>query len=146
MDSNWSLSLPPTLHLFWDWDLNSGICTCKAGTLLLELHLQLILLWLFWRWGLMNYLPGLASNHNPPNLSLSKYLGLQVWATGTWLIIPLKSQFIGSCQSLLTMCFLVCLSIYLLITGLGKEPRASYMLGKRSTMSYIPSNPLSIIL
>jgi hypothetical protein len=28
-------------------------------------------LWLFWRWGLMNYLPGLASNCDPPDLSLS---------------------------------------------------------------------------
>jgi hypothetical protein len=28
-------------------------------------------LWLIWRWGLMHYLPGLASNHDPPNLSPS---------------------------------------------------------------------------
>jgi hypothetical protein len=28
------------------------------------------LLWLFWRWGLTNYLPGLAWNHNSPNVSL----------------------------------------------------------------------------
>jgi hypothetical protein len=28
------------------------------------------LLWLLWRWGLVNYLPGLASNSDPPNLSL----------------------------------------------------------------------------
>jgi hypothetical protein len=27
------------------------------------------LLWLFWRWGLENYLPGLALNQNPPDLS-----------------------------------------------------------------------------
>jgi hypothetical protein len=27
---------------------------------LLESHLQSMLLWLFWRWGLMNYLCGLA--------------------------------------------------------------------------------------
>jgi hypothetical protein len=32
----------------------------KAGTLQLEPHLQSFLLWLFWRWGLSNYLPGLA--------------------------------------------------------------------------------------
>jgi hypothetical protein len=25
------------------------------------------LLWLFWRWGLVNYLPGLNSNLDPPN-------------------------------------------------------------------------------
>jgi hypothetical protein len=42
----------------WDWGLNSGLCVCKAGTLLLEPHLQSILFWLFWRWGLTNYFPG----------------------------------------------------------------------------------------
>jgi hypothetical protein len=36
----------------------------------LESHLQSILLWLFWRWCLPNYLPRLASNHDHPNLSL----------------------------------------------------------------------------
>jgi hypothetical protein len=30
--------------------LNSGLCTWNAGDLLLEPHLQFILLWLFWRW------------------------------------------------------------------------------------------------
>jgi hypothetical protein len=29
-------------------------------------------LWLFWRWGLENYLPGLASNLDPPDLSLPR--------------------------------------------------------------------------
>jgi hypothetical protein len=29
------------------------------------------LLWLFWRWDLANYLPGLALNRDPPNLSFS---------------------------------------------------------------------------
>jgi hypothetical protein len=43
---------------------------CKAGTLQLEPHLQPILLWLFWRWDFVNYLPGLASNHDPLDLSL----------------------------------------------------------------------------
>jgi hypothetical protein len=28
------------------------------------------LLWLFWRWGLEDYLPGLALSYDPPNLSL----------------------------------------------------------------------------
>jgi hypothetical protein len=28
------------------------------------------LLWLFWRWGFVNYLPRLASSRNPSNLSL----------------------------------------------------------------------------
>jgi hypothetical protein len=30
-------------------------------------------------------LPGLAINSNPPNLSLPKWLGLQVWAISAWL-------------------------------------------------------------
>jgi hypothetical protein len=38
-----------------------GVCTCKAGTLTLKPYLQSILLWLFWRLGLMNYLPRLSS-------------------------------------------------------------------------------------
>jgi hypothetical protein len=39
---------------------------------MLEPYFQSILLWLFWRWGegLMNYLPGLTSNHDPRDLSL----------------------------------------------------------------------------
>jgi hypothetical protein len=36
---------------WWDWGLNSELCICKAATLLLEPHLQHMLLWLFWRWG-----------------------------------------------------------------------------------------------
>jgi hypothetical protein len=47
----------------WDQGLNSGLCTCKAGTVLLEPHLQPISFWLFWRWGLANYLP--AVGHEP---------------------------------------------------------------------------------
>jgi hypothetical protein len=39
------------LFLWWDLGFNSGLYGCKAGTLLLEPHLQPILLWLFWRWG-----------------------------------------------------------------------------------------------
>jgi Trk-type K+ transport system membrane component len=35
-----------------------------------EPHLQFILLWLFWRWGLMNYLLGLTLNFDLPGLSL----------------------------------------------------------------------------
>jgi hypothetical protein len=38
------------IYLFiylWDWDLNSGLCYCKGGALLLEPHLWSILLWLF---------------------------------------------------------------------------------------------------
>jgi hypothetical protein len=57
---------------WWDWGLNSGLCTCKAGAVPLEPHLHSILLWLFWRWGLENYLSPWASNHNLPDLSLPK--------------------------------------------------------------------------
>jgi hypothetical protein len=55
-----------------DWGLNSGLCTCKPGALPIDPHLQSILLWLFWRWGLENYFTGLASNCNPPDLSLPR--------------------------------------------------------------------------
>jgi hypothetical protein len=41
--------------------MNSGHHACKADTLPLESHLQFILLWLFWRWYLSNYLPKLVS-------------------------------------------------------------------------------------
>jgi hypothetical protein len=47
-------TLEPFLFFFffwWDWDLNSRLHFCKAGTLLLGPHLQSILLWLLWRWG-----------------------------------------------------------------------------------------------
>jgi hypothetical protein len=43
--------------------------TFKADSLSLKPHLQSLSLWLFWRWGLLNYLHRQASNHNPPNLS-----------------------------------------------------------------------------
>jgi hypothetical protein len=38
-------------------DFNSGLCTCNVGALLLKLHLQSILLWLFWRCGLETICP-----------------------------------------------------------------------------------------
>jgi hypothetical protein len=41
-----------------------GFHACKAGALPLELHQ------LFWRWGLMNCLPGLPLNHESPDLNL----------------------------------------------------------------------------
>jgi hypothetical protein len=43
------------------------------GPLLLDPHLQSIVLWLFWRWGLSNYLPRLASIQHPADLSLTHY-------------------------------------------------------------------------
>jgi hypothetical protein len=50
--------------------LNSGLHTYKAGTLPLEPYPSLFHSGYFGDGGLMNYLPGLASNHDPPNLSL----------------------------------------------------------------------------
>jgi hypothetical protein len=42
-------------------EFNSGLHPCKAGTPKLpEPYLQSILLWLFWKWGLANCLPGLT--------------------------------------------------------------------------------------
>jgi hypothetical protein len=49
------------------WELRA--LHCKAGSLSLEPHLQFILLWLFWRWGLVKYFSWLASNCHPPNQS-----------------------------------------------------------------------------
>jgi hypothetical protein len=50
-----------TLSFFFkrDWGLNSGLHSCKAGKYATprETLFQSILLWLFWRWGLKNYLP-----------------------------------------------------------------------------------------
>jgi hypothetical protein len=50
MDFVYSLSVF-FLLLLLDWDLNSGLHSCKVSALLLKLRLQSILLWLFWRWG-----------------------------------------------------------------------------------------------
>jgi hypothetical protein len=56
----------------WDWSLNSGLSACKAGTLLLEPHLQSIFAVIILEMGLENYLLGLASNCSPPNYSFPK--------------------------------------------------------------------------
>jgi hypothetical protein len=58
------------LEGLWYWGLNSGLGACKAGALPLEPQLQSILLWVFWRWGLMSCLPELASSLSPPDVSL----------------------------------------------------------------------------
>jgi hypothetical protein len=69
------------------WNSTTFVCVCvydrgfelrarhlQIGTLPLEPHLQSILLWLFWRLCLANYLPGITTNLDPPNLSLSNSL------------------------------------------------------------------------
>jgi hypothetical protein len=45
--------------------------TYKASALPLELHLQSILRWLFFRWGLSNHWPRLTLNHDCSYHSLS---------------------------------------------------------------------------
>jgi hypothetical protein len=63
-----------------DWHLISGLCACKAGALSLELYLLSILLWLFCKWGLVNYLLGLASNLDPPDLGFpSRITDMSHW-------------------------------------------------------------------
>jgi hypothetical protein len=52
----------------WDWGLNSELCDCKAGALPLELHVQSVLLWLFWKWRSPELFDLLALNHDPPDL------------------------------------------------------------------------------
>jgi hypothetical protein len=56
-------------YFYGSWGLNSGHSS-KVDALSPEPHIQSILMWLFSRWGLMNYLSRLASNHNSPDLSL----------------------------------------------------------------------------
>jgi hypothetical protein len=65
-----TVSQPADFFSFWwVWSLHSGLHDCKASILLFEPHLLSISLWLFWRWGLINYLSGLTLNHSP-DLSL----------------------------------------------------------------------------
>jgi hypothetical protein len=49
-----------------------GASHLKSGAVLLEPHLQSILLCIFWRWGLEtpSYLPRVSSNCNSPDISL----------------------------------------------------------------------------
>jgi hypothetical protein len=76
----WLLSL--SLSFWWDWVLNLGLYACKTGALLLEPNCQSILFWLFWKWSPVNYLPGLALNLNPPNLSLPSSHRHEPWVPG----------------------------------------------------------------
>jgi hypothetical protein len=55
----------------WDWDLNSGLHTCK-DPLPPEPHLQSILLWLFGDEDVMNNLPGLILNGDSPYLRIPR--------------------------------------------------------------------------
>jgi hypothetical protein len=91
---NYSHELPgPGMNLlfffWWTWGLNSQLCTCKAGALPLEAHLQSILLWLFWRWGKGGCMPPAWDDLEPRSSwsQLPKQLGLQLWSTSTQLWI-----------------------------------------------------------
>jgi hypothetical protein len=56
----WHRILCIYFFFLWAWGLNLEHWTqgfCKASALPLEKHLQPILLWLFWRWSHVNYLP-----------------------------------------------------------------------------------------
>jgi hypothetical protein len=64
-----------------DWGLNLGLqackaCASKAGTLPLDSHLQSVLLCLFWRWGFLNYFPGLAQTPQSSQSQPLNYIGL----------------------------------------------------------------------
>jgi hypothetical protein len=61
---------PRLLGVLWVRDLMSGLRACKAGTVPFENISSPSCSGLFWRWGLVNYLSGLALNLNPPDISL----------------------------------------------------------------------------
>jgi hypothetical protein len=82
--------------LLWDWNLNFTIwcvlfCGTRVWTQDFTLAKQSTLLWLFWKWVLKNYLPGLAL-YFILLISASQKLGLQVWPSGGYLILFLISQ------------------------------------------------------
>jgi hypothetical protein len=51
--------------------------------------LQCIWLWLFWKWGLTNILPGLASNHVLPisTSQIARITGMSHWCPDNWWIL-----------------------------------------------------------
>jgi hypothetical protein len=63
----------PTTYCGWKvlvgglW-FDQGLHACKAGTLPLDKYHQSRLLWLFWRWSLLDSLGMLVWKHNPPDL------------------------------------------------------------------------------
>jgi hypothetical protein len=46
----------------WNWELNQVFTFAKQVVYCLEHISSPLFLWLFWKWGLENYLPRLASN------------------------------------------------------------------------------------
>jgi hypothetical protein len=79
-----------------------GFCACKTGFLPLESHVHLTLI-IFGDGGLTNYLPGLASNHNPPDLSCPRSQDADMsHLTSTWPCLTVRSmiELINSCNCL----------------------------------------------
>jgi hypothetical protein len=66
------------LHFFFSFELGFELRTShlQTGIPPLEPYLQLIFLWLFWRWGPVNYLSRLTSSYDPPHVSLT---GMNHW-------------------------------------------------------------------
>jgi hypothetical protein len=61
--------------------LNSGLCTCKAGALSLQPHLQSIFHWLLWRLGSGKLLSRLTPQTSIFPISASQVGRIQAWAT-----------------------------------------------------------------
>jgi hypothetical protein len=71
---------------WWDWGLNSQLDDCKAGSLFLEPHLQPRSDY-FGSEAHMNYLPRLASYHNPLHLQLTRIIGVSLeYLSAYWII------------------------------------------------------------
>jgi hypothetical protein len=72
-----------------------GTSHLKSRAVLPEPQLQSILLWLFWGWDLISYLPRLALNHDPSNLSLiSRIIGVSQRHPAEIFIVKIIVKFI----------------------------------------------------
>jgi hypothetical protein len=79
--------------------LNPGLHTCKVGAVLLETHLQSILLWLFWRWAVSKYLPGLILTLDFL-ISAFQVARIKVPTTSVWLLLDFFFSYCGNPQLL----------------------------------------------
>jgi hypothetical protein len=105
----------------WDWSLNSDLHTWKASILLLEPYLQSILLWLFWRWGLVSYFSGCSQTS----------------------VLPISASQVARITAMSHQCLAICYNIfiyYLFFVALELELRASCLLGRcSSTWATLPA-------
>jgi hypothetical protein len=102
----------------------------QTGALLLEPHLQSILFWLFWRWGgLMNYLPWLALNQDPPDLSLSSSYDYRCepLAPCSFKVFYPEVYIINTKNLCMCVCVCVCVCVCA-HNGGGVKPRALYII------------------